>query len=340
MIIFKDTGAKQQNFAVCKHLEKQKDMFMKNSLCRSKCRSKSHSGNSSARGMALVTTLLLLIMLSALAVAFTLAVNTENRMQGNDKGNTQAYYGAEAGMEKMMIDLNGLYSAAAAPTVSQIQGLSASRSCTSPCPFPVIPGIHYSEYNFNTTPSSTDPTQPQMWPSTVSAGPTSGLIADVIPITLSVTANTNTKEEVRMIRNVEVALIPVFQFGVFSDSALDFFAGPAFTMEGRIQTNGDLYLGAGTPAPTTFTDKLRTAKEVVRDTLANNSPMSTHTGVVQIPTATGGCNGAMTNCRAISYTSPNESSWQNGVWPDTTHPFVNTFGGNLKTTPASACIFT
>src|SRR5260370_834857 len=228
MIIFKDTGAKQQNFAVCKHLEKQKDMFMKNSLCRSKCRSKSHSGNSSARGMALVTTLLLLIMLSALAVAFTLAV----------------------------------------------------------------------------------------------------------------TANTNTKEEVRMIRNVEVALIPVFQFGVFSDSDLDFFAGPAFTMEGRIQTNGDLYLGAGTPGPTTFTDKLRTAKEVVRDTLANNSPMSTHTGVVQIPTATGGCNGAMTNCRAISYTSPNESSWQNGVWPDTTYPFCNSFAVNLTTTPASACIFT
>jgi hypothetical protein len=330
MIVLRILGTKEQNFAVCKHLEKQKDMFMKNSLCRSK----SSSANSSARGMALVTTLLLLIMLSALAIAFTLAVNTENRMQGTDKGNTQAYYGAEAGMEKMMIDLNGLYNTAAAPSVAQIQGLSALSTCTSPCPFPVIPGIQYSEYNFNTTPSATDPTQPKTWPSTVQAGPNAGLIADVIPITLSVTAKTNASEEVRMIRNVEVALIPVFQFGVFSDSDLDTFAGPPMEIGGRVQTNGDLYLAAGNGGDTAFLGKLRTAKEVVRDFLANGASMTTHTGIVEIPTATGGCNSpAKSACRQLSYTGPNESSWQGGVWPDTVDPFGNSFGGNLNTTP-------
>jgi len=143
MIVLRILGTKEQNFAVCKHLEKQKDMFMKNSLCRSK----SSSANSSARGMALVTTLLLLIMLSALAIAFTLAVNTENRMQGTDKGNTQAYYGAEAGMEKMMIDLNGLYNTAAAPSVAQIQGLSRSRPVRRP-----VPSLSFPAFNTaNTT---------------------------------------------------------------------------------------------------------------------------------------------------------------------------------------------
>ncbi|HTC94113.1 MAG TPA: PilX N-terminal domain-containing pilus assembly protein [Terriglobales bacterium] len=303
---------------------------MKNSLCRSK----SSSENSAARGIALITTLLLLILLSALATAFVMAVNTENRMQGNDKGNTQAYYGAEAGMEKMMIDLNGLYSNFASPSVAQIQGLSASSSCTGSCPFPSISGMQYTEYSFSTTPSATNPGQPQTWPSTVQAGPNQGLIADVIPISLSVTAKTNSSEEVRMIRNVEVALIPVFQFGVFSQSDLDFFAGPPMEIGGRVQTNGDLYLAAGNGGDTAFLGKLRTAKEVVRDFLANGGAMSSHTGIVEIPTATGGCNQpAKSNCRTLSYTGPDESSWQNGVWPDTVDAFGNTFGGNLNTNP-------
>jgi Tfp pilus assembly protein PilX len=301
-------------------------MFMNNSFGRSK----SNAGNSAQRGIALVTTLLLLIMLSALAMAFVLAVNTENRMQSTDKGNTTAYYGTEAGMEKAMLDLNSLYQSMAAPTVSQIQGLSAPATCTSNCPFPTIPGISYKEYSFTAFP---DPKtgQPRSWSSTVSAGPNQGLIANVIPITLAVTSQAPGTEEVRMLRNVEVALIPVFQFGVFSSTDLDTFAGPPMEIGGRVQTNGDLYLAAGNGGDTVFRDKVLTAKEVVRDTLANGSSMSTHTGTVEIPTAPQGCDGSKSNCRTLSYLSPNdESSWLNGVWPDIIDPFGNKFGGKAN----------
>ena len=43
---------------------------------------------------------------------------------------------------------------------------------------------------------------------------------------------------------MEVALIPVFQFGVFSDSDLSYFAGPNFDFQGRVHTNGNLFLAA------------------------------------------------------------------------------------------------
>ena len=44
-------------------------------------------------------------------------------------------------------------------------------------------------------------------------------------------------------RQVQVVAIPVFQFGIYSDSDLSFFAGPPFNFGGRVHTNGNLWLG-------------------------------------------------------------------------------------------------
>ena len=57
-------------------------------------------------------------------------------------------------------------------------------------------------------------------------------------------------------REVQAALIPVFQFGMFSDSDLSFFAGPDFTFNGRIHTNGNLFLTHFQNATLTLTDKV------------------------------------------------------------------------------------
>jgi len=275
------------------------------------------------RGIALITTLLLMIMLSALAVAFVLAINTETRLQGTDKGSTRAYYGAEAGMEKMIADLNTLYQNQASPAVNDITSLGATSF------YPSISGINYNEYAYSVQASPPpNASAPLQYQSTVSSGPNQGLIASVIPIGLAVTADTGTQEEVRMTRQVEVALIPVFQFGVFCDADCSFFAGPRMSITGRVQTNGDLYI---TPqGTTTFEAQLRTAKEIVRDTLANGLAASTnnYTGTALVPTTNGACNGgaASSTCVALSLT-PDQGSWLNGKWPYTgTSPVGNTQG--------------
>ena len=41
--------------------------------------------------------------------------------------------------------------------------------------------------------------------------------------------------------SAQVALIPVFQFGVFSESDLSFHSGANFDMAGPLHTNADLY---------------------------------------------------------------------------------------------------
>src|SRR5581483_11379263 len=67
----------------------------------------------SERGVALIAALLLLMLMSAVALLYK--VNTEQNLQRTDSGNTLAYYGAEAAMEKMTADISLLYAQQAAP---------------------------------------------------------------------------------------------------------------------------------------------------------------------------------------------------------------------------------
>ena len=41
---------------------------------------------------------------------------------------------------------------------------------------------------------------------------------------------------------MQTVAIPVFQFGIFSENDLSFFAGPDFTFGGRVHTNQNLFL--------------------------------------------------------------------------------------------------
>ena len=247
----------------------------------------------SNRGAALVGALLLLFMASALAVGVMYLVMSEKKISGSDVENNSAYYAAEAGMEKMMSDLANLYTIRQAPTVAEITNLSNFQ--------PVLPGVTYSEYAY-AFPLGTPGGAPSSQVSNISSGPNAGLIAQIVPLSLQVTAQRPGTAQVRMTRNVEVALIPVFQFGVFSDSDLSYFAGPPFDFAGRVHTNGNLFLASSNSL--TFHDKVTAVGEVIRAELANGvSTVTTgRTDPVNIPTAPLGCDGAKPACRDLKVT--------------------------------------
>ena len=265
----------------------------------------------SETGVALVTTLLLLTLLSAIAVALVYKVNHEQHLQGADSGNTVAYYGAEAGMEKMMSDLSLLYTQKAAPTNCDIVALQATP------PNQAAVGTTYLEYIFNVPPPAGGGcAAPATNVQTISSGPNSGLQAEIVRMNLQVTADSPAGDEARLIRNVEVAEIPVFQFGVFSQSDLSYFPGPSFDFAGRVQTNGNLFLAEGGGQTLTFHSPIRAAGDVVRDQLANgaNAIAQGRTGQVLIPTAPNGCNGGQPACRNLQV-NPNEGSSVGGPTP-------------------------
>ena len=103
-----------------------------------------------------------------------------------------------------------------------------------------------------------------------------------------------------MTRNAQVALIPVFQFGVFCESDCGFFDSPNLTFAGRVHTNSDLYLGVSNGYTLTFNSKLEAYGNVITEVLPNGLPVTgtnwNDTGNVYIPTSNNGCSTPTTNC--------------------------------------------
>jgi len=116
-------------------------------------------------------------------------------------------------------------------------------------------------------------------------------------VTMNAEAQRSTGETVSMTRTAEVALIPVFQFGIFSDSDLFFGRSPDMGFAGRVHTNGDLYLGVANGSNLVFGDKLSAFGNVIRQQMDNGVTAAGNNdgGTVLIPTQANGCAAQMAN---------------------------------------------
>jgi hypothetical protein len=223
----------------------------------------------------------MLLLMSGIAIGLMMMVNTEGKVGGVDLQNNLAYHNAEGGVEKMTADLAATFKSMQAPKAADICNLSALQ--------PNVPGVTWKDYQVQ---PSTGCTEALFRPSNgqIQSGPNQGLYAQIIPVTMLATAAQAGGQEVSMTRSAQVALIPVFQFGVFSDSDLSFFSGPNFDFAGRVHTNGDLYPAVGNGSTLTFHDKVTVFGNVIRTQLANNfGTAGNYNGTVQLPTAPQGC---------------------------------------------------
>ena len=71
----------------------------------------------------------------------------------------------------------------------------------------------------------------------------------------------------KLTRDMNNYLIPLFQFGMFSDKDIELHPGPDFTFNGRVHANGNIYVNGSVK----FLDKVTTANELVYDVLRNGS---------------------------------------------------------------------
>jgi Tfp pilus assembly protein PilX len=266
-----------------------------------------------SQGFTLIAALLILVLLSGVAAGLLYLVTNESRMAGNDLEANLAYYGAESGMEKLTADLSALYSTYMIPTNAQIQNLK-----NYPPTSAMVGGMSYNESISYPLDANGNPVS--SW-NTISSGSNQGLYAEIIPMTMQVTAMRPAGASVNVTRKVEVALIPVFQFGVFCGYDCSYFAGPNFAFGGRIHTNQNLFLAAGSDL--VFTDKIAAYKQIVMDRLENGwSTASGYGGTIYVPKASGGCvlgtpptfPPTGSNCVALpgSGTVPGDASWSGG----------------------------
>jgi len=261
-----------------------------------------HSNKLDSRGFTLIASLMLMLIMSGVAIGLLMMVNTESKVGSQDTQNNLTFHAAEGGIEHMTSDLANMFQNIESPTAAQIAGLSADAPVSTNL-------MSYPIYSLTaaTNPNGSLATN---W-GQIATGTYQGLYAQLLPVNLQVTATTSlfgagtAGDEVNMSRTVEVALIPVFQFGVFSDSDLGFFSSPNLNFAGRVHTNGDLYLGVANCCTLTFHDQLSAWGNVVRQVLPNGLAANAFndSGTVLIPTATGGCDlPGQLACQPISAT--------------------------------------
>lgn len=245
------------------------------------------SAKLSSRGFTLVASLLLTLLLSGVAIALLMMVTTEQRSGGTDLSNNYTYRSAEGAMEKMTSDLAASFQSMQSPTASQICALSSNVPTWDPT-------VTYPTYNVAPSGATSSDPCPALttYYGQVAAGPETGLYAQIMPVTLNVVAQrVNGQETVSMTRTAEVALIPVFQFGVFSDSDLFYGQSPNLGFAGRVHTNGDLYLGVADGDYLVFGDKMSAFGNVIREQMDDGMVVGggLDDGTVLIPTASNGC---------------------------------------------------
>ena len=288
-------------------------------------------------GIALITTMLLLLLMSAMVVGFMLLVTEGQRLSGMDRDQIRAFYGAESGMEKLTADLGSLFGTTYAPSGAQVNAIA-----TTPPVLPTSSGVTYLDVLGNSTYNITFPTDNKGNPLAQFAQITSGssafqgMTALETTYTMTVAARTNTGGEAKLVRTTQTVGIPLFQFGIYSETDLSFFPGPNFNFGGRVHTNGNLFLNSGGPAGATPTQTTTTqlwlaspvtvAKDIFRDCLSNTHPESTtaqHPGSVEI-TKGGGAyqalgfgQGSLSGCLGAA---------KNPSWPS----ISASFNGNLR----------
>jgi PilX N-terminal len=236
------------------------------------------------KGVALITALLILFLISAIVVGMSWMVMTDQRLGGNNKSREVAFYGAEAGMEKMTTDVANQFAlkgSLGAADVAAIEGQVPT----------ILPGIQYlngagaSTYTIQFVPDAFG--NPKASNATIlPPSPYAGMQGLITPFTLTVAAqNTSTGSEVKLQREVQLVAIPVFQFGIFSQSDVSFFNGPAFGFGGRTHTNGNLWLSPNA-GPLYLGDKVTAVGQVIRTNLENGYLVngSNYTGNVSIAT--------------------------------------------------------
>jgi hypothetical protein len=243
--------------------------------------------NRHEQGMALITALLVLLLISSMIVGMSFLVLTDQKLGGNTADRQRAFYGAEAGMESLTTSLQDAFANNYALSANDITTIVNNTQTTTTnlqgMQFLNPDGSNGFMINFTPDTSATNLGNPTAVNHTILSGTYAGLVGLLTPYTLQVTSRTPFGSETRLQRTVQTVAIPVFQFGIFSDTDLSFFAGPNFDFGGRVHTNGNLWLAEGDGSTLTMRDKVTAVGEVVRTNLENGWALTTnYNGTISI----------------------------------------------------------
>ena len=326
---------------------------------------KSHGVRES--GAALIVAMLLMLVFTIMLIGFYFVTSGEQKVAWSSRDNGVTYYWAVAGLEQMSNLIADYFAHTASPTPATISNWVTNSSNFQTYPttistsgIPLVTATYTLYCAAPPTPGPcSDTTMVMSLCSTVGStlgtctgtiggnGPLAGLEGLIAPFQLTVVADGPSNTEVKLTRTVQEVAVPIFEFGIFSDSDLSFHAGADFNFGGRVHTNGNLYLAEDGGATLNLNDHVTAAKAIIREQLVNGYTMATYPNVcsaytnsycsyVNVLTTSNGCpagtDGSQTgNCLTLAQ---NQGSVENGP-SSTANPnwktlSVSTYNGYIQ----------
>lgn len=179
------------------------------------------------RGVIMIAAVVMLAGLMFIATTSSLHSIGTSKVETTALDETRTFYAAEAAVEWGAEQLHDLLQVNLDPDESVLDSL----------PSPNMDGYVYDLYDVTGVPGVSQ--------EIITAGDYQGLIGFVSRYNITARALSD-RSSTTINREIQHQFIPLFQFGVFYDEDLEIYPGPNMTFEGRIHTNADLYMGAGT----------------------------------------------------------------------------------------------
>jgi hypothetical protein len=216
-------------------------------------------------GAAIASALMVLVLLAGVTAGVTALVITDTRVRALDGTRIQAFYVVHAGLEQLTADLGDLFAKDYAPSGAEINALAGNAPATLGATWQEPDGTPGYRVTFPAGAGGNPAAQIM----TVMSGPFQGLVGMATPYQMTVTGRLRDGSEASLTRTVQTVAIPVFQFGLFSENDLSFFAGPNFDFGGRVHSNSSIFLASGDASTLTLRDRVTAVNEIVRTNLSN-----------------------------------------------------------------------
>ncbi len=224
----------------------------------------------SQQGAALAIAIIIVAILAIVAMTALAFSSSEARIAGSDLQRSQTFYAASAGLEKMTSDFSDLFRVKMNPTAGDLYTIE-----TTPPTELETEGYSFLQNIEEDTARLNELRSIQGLPSTIyprvnlPSGPYAGLYASIVPYKMSSKAvMDSTGVEVELEREFNNYLVPLFQFGLFSNEDIEVHPGPLMTFNGRVHGNKNIYALRNTK----FLSRLTMSGEFVRDAWRSGEP--------------------------------------------------------------------
>ena len=177
------------------------------------------------RGMSTFIALMMMVMLTLIGVAAIKMANDEVTIAGNEMNEMQAFYAAEAGLERAASAIQYSYMTTNQPPATLPTGSEALSGVVAAYSTSVNGALEQR---------------------TLTQGTLAGLNASVRSFTITSSASSSIdNSQIILSQEFEAAMVPIFQFAVFYGNDLEIAPGPDMTLIGRVHSNGNLWVQSG-----------------------------------------------------------------------------------------------